>query len=116
MNEFLTKFGLPQGGLIRCDEGGELSRSQEFREKVLEFHYTCEPTGADTPEQNGGVERCNDTLDTMTRSLLYGAALPAKYWSVVIVHAAYLLNRQCHTATKRTPLNYGLAIDQTLNS
>ena len=56
MNEFLTKFGLPQGGMIRCDEGGELSRSQEFREKVLEFHYTCEPTGADTPEQNGGIE------------------------------------------------------------
>ena len=41
MNEFLTKFGLPQGGMIRCDEGGELSRSQKFREKVLEFHYIC---------------------------------------------------------------------------
>jgi hypothetical protein len=40
-----------------------------------------EPTGADSPSQNGGVEHFNQTLGTMTHALLYGASLPVEYWS-----------------------------------
>ncbi len=57
-----------------------------------------EPTGADSPLQNGQVERYNDTVATVTRTLLYGANLPAKYWSVAAVHAIYLMNRRVHSA------------------
>ena len=39
MHQILTKFGLPQGGTIRCDEGGEISHSTKFRKKVEEFGY-----------------------------------------------------------------------------
>ena len=38
-----------------------------------------------------------------TRTLLYGAGLPAKYWSSALIHAAYLHNRLVHSITKHTP-------------
>ena len=48
----------------------------------MEKHlYMVEPTGADSPSQNGGAEKWNDTLAVTTRALLYGASLPVKYWS-----------------------------------
>jgi hypothetical protein len=66
------------------------------------FNYLIEPTGADSPSQNGGVERFNQTLATMTRCLLYGLSLPAMYWSYASVHAVYLLNCLVHSHTKGT--------------
>ena len=62
-----------------------------------------EPTGPDAASQNAGVEKYNDTLGTMPRSLLYSAGLPAEYWSAALVHAAYLLNWRVHSALKITP-------------
>ncbi len=62
-----------------------------------------EPTGADSPSQNGGAEKWNDTLAVTVRALLYGAALPAKYWSAALIHATYLHNRRVHRALKSTP-------------
>ncbi len=56
------------------------------------YHYVVEPTGADSPSQNGQAERYNETIATMTRALLYGADLTAQYWSAAALHAAYLLN------------------------
>jgi hypothetical protein len=67
------------------------------------FNYVIEPTGADSPSQNGGVERFNQTLGTMTHCLLYGASLPATYWSYALVQEVYLLNRLLHSRTKHTP-------------
>ena len=90
--EFLHQFGLPKGGLIRCDEGKELALSKRFREACLHHHYVVEPTGPDSAQQNAGVERFNDTLAVITRSLLYSSGLTAEYWSSAIVHAAYLIN------------------------
>ena len=62
-----------------------------------------EPTGADSPSQNGAVEIYNDKLAVRTRTLLYGAGLPAKYWSSALQHSVYLHNRLVHTVTKKTP-------------
>jgi hypothetical protein len=39
----------------------------------------------------------------MTQALLYGAGLPARYWSAVLLHAAYLHNRQVHAIMKMIP-------------
>ena len=78
---FLDKYGHENGGLIRVDPGGELARSTEWRTMVLEKHkYVVEPTGADSPSQNGQAERYNETIATITRTLLYGADLTARYW------------------------------------
>jgi hypothetical protein len=67
---------------------------------LKEFNYKVEPTGADSPSQNGGVERFNQTLGTITWALLYGAFLPAEYWSYALVQLVYLLNRLVHSHTK----------------
>ncbi|EJK69950.1 hypothetical protein THAOC_08742 [Thalassiosira oceanica] len=104
VSEFLYSHGLKSGGVIRCDQGGELARSKEFRKVMLErHHYKVEPTGADSPSQNGGAERLNGSLAVLVRTLLYGAELEPKYWSAALVHAVYLYNRRVHSVIKRTP-------------
>ena len=70
---------------------------------LREHNYVFEPTGADSPSQNGAVETYNGILAVRTWTLLYGANLPAKYWSAALVHAVYLNNRLVHTVTKKTP-------------
>jgi hypothetical protein len=96
--------GYPDGGCIRTDQGGELASSEAFQDLLLrEFRYTLEPTGANSPSQNGAVEIYNDTFGIQTSSLLYGAGLPAKYWSAALVHLVYLHNRLVHSATLCTP-------------
>jgi hypothetical protein len=101
---FLEEYAHVDGGKIRCDQGGELARSAEWRKMVLEkYKYYVEPTGADSPSQKGQVEKYNGTLGTIVQTLLYGASLPAKYWSAAAVHAVYLMNRRVHSAIGMTP-------------
>jgi hypothetical protein len=107
VSHFLQMFGRKGGGVIRCDQGGELARSHLFRTELLEKHlYVVEPTGADSPSQNGVTERWNDTLAVTTRALLYGAALPAKYWLAALIHAAYVHNRRVHSGLLSTPYEH----------
>ena len=113
MRTFLARFRNADGGLIRTDQGGELARSEAFRNamKLDDFKvYVVESTGADSPNQNAKVEKWNDTLGTTVRTLLYSSGLPAKYWSAALLHAAYLHNRRVHRSTKRTPFQswYGV--------
>jgi hypothetical protein len=104
IDAFLSRFGHAHGGSIRTDQGGELARSFALSDMVLRSHkYTVEPTGADSPSQNGAVEIYNNKLAVRTRTLLYGAGLPAKYWSSALLHSVYLHNRLVHKVTKKTP-------------
>ncbi len=104
VSHFLQLYGRKSGGVIRCDQGGELARSHLFRSTLMDKHlYVLEPTGADSPSQNGGSEKWNDTLAVTTRALLYGASLPAKYWSAALTHAAYIHNRRVHRIIQTTP-------------
>ena len=101
---FLQRFGHSNGGSICSDQGGELAGLQALQDMVLRKHsYVFEPTGADSPSQNGGAESYNENLAVRTRTLLYGAGLSAKYWSSALVHAVYLHNHLVHSATKCTP-------------
>jgi hypothetical protein len=71
MLAFLRVFGLAKGGVLHCNQGSELAKGEHFQSHMLnEFNYKVEPTGADSPSQNGGVERFNQTLGTMTHALL----------------------------------------------
>ena len=93
IDTFLARFGHVEGGSIRSDQGGELARSFDFSDLLLRKHkYVIEPTGADSPSQNGGVEIYNDKLAVRTRTLLFGSGLPAKYWSSALIHSVYLHN------------------------
>ncbi len=69
---------------------------------LRDFHYTLEPTGADSPSHNCAVEVYNDEFAVRTRTLLYGFSLPAKFWSVTLLHSVYLHNRLVHSNTKLT--------------
>ena len=68
-----------------------------------DHHYSVKPTGADSPSQNGGVERYNNTMAVSVRALLYGASLSADYWSATLLHSVYLQNRKVSHAMGRTP-------------
>ena len=65
---------------MRCNQGGELARSHESMTTMKKKHnYIVEPTGADTPSQNGGVETWNGTFAVTVRAFLYGAGLTDQY-------------------------------------
>jgi hypothetical protein len=86
------------------EQGGELVRSHKFQDMVLrDHHYTLEPTGSDSPSQNGTVEICNDKFGIKMRTLLYRFGLPAKYWSAALTHMVFLHNPLVHSETKKTP-------------
>jgi len=104
IDTFLTRFGHRNGGSVRSDQGGELARSFAYSDLLLRKHkYVVEPTGADSPSQNGAVEIYNAKLAVRTCTLLFGSGLPAKYWSSALVHAVYLHNRLVHTVSRVTP-------------
>ncbi len=105
--KFLDRFGHRNGGSIRSDQGGELARSFAYSDLLLRKHkYVVEPTGADSPSQNGSVEIYNAKLAVHTRTLLFGSGLPAKYWSSVLVHVVYLHNRLVHTIVASILLHF----------
>ena len=94
LRAFMTRFA-SHTGLVRTDA---------FLTMMLtEVRYVVEPTGADSPSQNGGAEIYNNTLAVKVRTLLYGAGLPAKFWSAALVHAVYLHNQLVYSAINKTP-------------
>ncbi len=114
IDAFLSRFGHEHGGSICTDQGGELARLLGLSNAVLRTHrYVMEPTGADSPLQNGVVEIYNDKLAVRARTLLYGAGLPAKFWYAALLHSVYLHNRMVHTVVKKTPYEgyYGIKPD-----
>ena len=46
-----------------------------------------------TPQQNGVVERRNQTVVSMARCLLKARGVPVKFWGEAVTTAVYLLNR-----------------------
>jgi hypothetical protein len=114
VSEFLRHHGHEDGGCICKDQGGELAHYVAFQDLLLRnFHYTLEPTGADSPSQNGTVETYHDKFAVRARTLLYGLGLPAKYWSAALLHSVYLHNQLVHSGTKTTPFEgyYGIKPD-----
>jgi hypothetical protein len=70
ISAFLNIFGQDNGGIIRCDQGGELAKSNAFVSTMLKnFNYIVEPMGAESPSQNGGVE-CFNVASSMARHSL----------------------------------------------
>jgi hypothetical protein len=104
IREFLTQHGHSNGGSMRTNQGGKLARCLALQDMLLQdFLYAFKPTSADSPSQNGAVEIYNNKFVVRTQTLLYGSGLPAKYWSVALLHSVYLHNRLVHLATKTTP-------------
>jgi hypothetical protein len=93
VSKFLRHHGHEDRGSICTNQGGKLACSFEFQDLILQkFYYTLEPTGADSPSQNGPVEIYNDKFAVRTCTLLFGSGLSAEYWSAVLLHLVYLHN------------------------
>jgi hypothetical protein len=119
LDSFFARFGHEHGGSVRTDQGGELAQSFALSNLLLRKHrYVMEPTGADSPSQNGAGEIYNNKLAVRTRTLLYvyGAGLPAKYWSSALQHSVYLHNRLVHTVTTPRRLHSRYSMDINLTS
>jgi hypothetical protein len=102
INLHMDQFGA-KSGHIRCDQGGELASCAAFITEMAKRGFIVEPTGADSPEQNKGAEKWNDTFGVTVRVLLYGSGLPAIFWSAALLHAVYLHNRRVHKSILMTP-------------
>jgi transposase InsO family protein len=77
---------------LRTDRGGEFNSIEfaEYCEKQGIKHFRTAPY---TPQQNGVVERRNQTVVAMARSLLNSMGMPAKFRGEAVSTAVYLLNR-----------------------
>jgi hypothetical protein len=89
--------------VLRTDNGGEFT--------VAEFASYCADEGVQrhysasySPQQNGIVERRNQTIVGMARAVLKQRRMPAVFWGEVMVMAVYILNRSPTKALNgRTP-------------
>ncbi len=92
VSHFFQIYNRSSGGVIRCDQGGELARSSSFRTTMLENHsYVVEPTGADSPSQNGGAEN----------GMIHWLSLSAPSYTVLrfLLNTGLLLSSMLHTYT-----------------
>jgi transposase InsO family protein len=77
---------------VRSDRGGEFT-SNAFNSYCEDHGIKHFLTAPYTPQQNGVLERRNQTVVGMARSLLKTMGMPSKFWGEVVSTAVYLLNR-----------------------
>ncbi|KAD6454157.1 hypothetical protein E3N88_08863 [Mikania micrantha] len=78
--------------VLRTDRGGEFN-SNEFKQFCEDEGISRQLTAPYTPQQNGVVERRNQTVLNTTRSMLSAMGMPQNLWAEAVRHAVYLLNR-----------------------
>jgi hypothetical protein len=78
--------------VLCTDNGGEFT-STEFAsycaDEGIQRHYSAPYS----PQQNGVVERRNQTVVGMARALLKQRGMPAVFWGEAVLTAVYILNR-----------------------
>ncbi|WVZ51167.1 hypothetical protein U9M48_002333 [Paspalum notatum var. saurae] len=77
---------------LRTDRGGEFTSAQ-FNEYCAELGVGRQLTAPYTPQQNGVVERRNQTVVAMARSMIKAKGLPGTFWGEAVNTAVYILNR-----------------------
>ena len=96
VEQILKKFQPSIHGLhttIRTDQGGELGKSNKFRDLFKKYQYSYEPTGTNSSKQNGFAEKPNQDVKRIARSLLHAAGMTSGYWSYALNHAVFLANQ-----------------------
>jgi transposase InsO family protein len=88
---------------LRSDQGGDLTAAH-FREYCEELSVRRELTAPYTPQQNGVVERRNQTVMSASRCVLKAKGLPGMFWGEVVNCAVYLFKRTLSKSTgDKTP-------------
>ena len=57
-----------------------------------------------TPQQNGVVERRNQTLLDMVRSMISLSTLPLSFWGYALETTGYILNMVSSESVPKTPM------------
>jgi len=78
--------------VLRTDNGREFTAA-EFADYCADEGITRHYSAPYSPQQNGVVERRNQTVVAMARALLKQRGIPAKFWWEVVVTTVHLLNR-----------------------
>lgn len=89
--------------VFRTDRGGEFTAT-EFMGWCADHGIKRHLTAPYSPQQNGVVERRNQTVVGTARCMLKGATMPARFWGEAVTTAVFLLNRSfARSVEGRTP-------------
>jgi transposase InsO family protein len=78
--------------VLHTNNGGEFTAAEFVSycaDEGVQRHYSAPYS----PQQNGVVERRNQTVVGMARALLNQRGMPAVFWGEAVVTAVYILNR-----------------------
>jgi hypothetical protein len=106
LSQWLITYGLSNNvpdRYVRFDLGGELGHSVEVVKLFETAGYIVEPTAPDSSHQNGPGERPHRTIGDGIRTMLAGAALPAKFWPYAFHHFLRLYNVTVHGDKAASP-------------
>lgn len=78
--------------VLRTDNGGEFTAA-EFADYCADRGIQRHFSAPYAPQQNGVVERRNQTILAMARALLKERSMPTVFWGEAVVTAVYILNR-----------------------
>jgi hypothetical protein len=79
-------------GALRIDHGGEFTATH-FTEYYVELDVRRELTSPYSPQQNGVVEKRNQTVMVVARCMMKAKCLPRIFWGEAVNCVVYLLNR-----------------------
>lgn len=79
-------------GTLRTDRGGEFT-AHTFAAYCADQGVARQLTAPYSPQQNGVVERRNQSVVSTARSLLKAKGMPGRFWGEAVTTAVYLLNR-----------------------
>ncbi|CAA7037263.1 unnamed protein product [Microthlaspi erraticum] len=99
--------------VVRSDNGGEfMCMKPYFAEEGILHQTSC----VYTPQQNGCVERKHRHILNVSRSLMFQASLPIRFWGECVLTACHLINRTPSTLLNgKTPFEilHGVAPSYT---
>ena len=84
---------------LLCAPIGAEFTSTEFSTYCAELGVVRQLTSPYTPQQNGTVERRNQTVVGMARSMLKASGLPDSFWGEAVNTAVYILNKMTTRGT-----------------
>jgi transposase InsO family protein len=98
---------------LRTDRGGEFT-SRSFEDFCVDNGVQRHLSAPYSPQQNGVVERRNQTVVATAWSMLKGCGVPSAFWGEAVMTAVYLPNRS-YTRAVDGKMPYELWHGKTLN-